>query len=136
MLFNQVYYTGDVSPENGGIFYRKLENGTIEAWETGEYSPISYANYLCDVTFKREDELTDQEEIENAFFECDIERDFEYNPFYWMKAIDREYTNESNLGIIDKFVRYDYNIWQLIGKRIGLTKGQTIITYNGIHKIK
>lgn len=135
MLFNQVYYTGDVNPENGGLFYRKHANGSIDAWYVGEFTPISFATYLNNLAFKDEDSLTDQESIENAYYESDFYTDNE-DSLYWMKAIDREYTNESNLDIIDKFVRYDYNIWQLIGKHIGLTKGQSIITYNGTHKIR
>lgn len=47
--------------------------------------------------------------------------------FKFMKAIDWEFTNESNKDCIDKFVRYDYNVWNLIKRYIGVPLNTKII---------
>ena len=129
MKVNKLYYFGDVNPEHGGVVCRKLDNGSIEAWEIIEYSPISFCNAIIPLYVN--DDYKTLDEIENAYYEQGFESD-SYEGFFFMKATDREYTNESNLNVIDKFVRYDFNIWNLIRQVIGVKKSTKIHTYNGV----
>ena len=46
LIINQLYYFGDVSPEHGGVICRKLENGSVEAFEVGEFSPINFCYFI------------------------------------------------------------------------------------------
>lgn len=121
---NQYYYFGDVNPEYGGVVFTKLENGSIEAYEIGEYSPISFCNYICRLVVNEDYET--MEEIQDAFYNGDMVME-RYTDFKFMKSIDWEYTNESNRDVIDKFVRYDYNVQNLIKRYIGLKLSEKII---------
>ena len=125
---NKLYYFGDVNPECGGVICRKLDNGSIEAWEIIEYSPISFSNAIIPLYIS--DDYKTLDEIENDYYEHGFESD-SYEGFYFMKATDRDYTNDINLNIIDKFVRYDFNVWSLIKQVIGVKKSTKIYTYNG-----
>lgn len=120
---NKLYYFGDVNPEYGGVICRKLENGSVEAWEIGEFSPISFCNYLCRLIVSEDYETL--EEIQEAFYNGDLPME-SYTDFKFMKAIDWEYTNETDKTQIGKFVRYDYNIWNLIKNYIGVKKSTPI----------
>lgn len=124
MKINQLYYFGDINPEYGGVIYRKLENGSIEAWEIAEYTPINFCNYLCRLIVNEDYET--HEEIQDAFYNGDIVME-SYTDFKFMKSIDWEYTNESNKDCIDKFVRSNYNVWNLIKEYIGVPKHTKIL---------
>lgn len=124
MKINQLYYFGDINPEYGGVIYRKLENGSIEAWEIAEYTPINFCNYMCCLIVNEDYET--HEEIQDAFYNGDIVME-SYTDFKFMKSIDWEYTNESNKDCIDKFVRSNYNIWNLIKEYIGVPKHTKIL---------
>ena len=124
MKINQLYYFGDINPEYGGVIYRKLENGSIEAWEIAEYTPINYCNYMCRLIVNEDYET--HEEIQDAFCNGDIVME-SYTDFKFMKSIDWEYTNESNKDCIDKFVRSNYNVWNLIKEYIGVPKHTKIL---------
>lgn len=123
MEINQLYYFGDVNPECGGVVCRKLENGSIEAWEIAEYTPINYCYYVCRLIVNEDYETLD--EVMDAFYEGEIIME-SYTDFKFMKSIDWEYTNESNKECIDKFVRYDYNVSNLIKKYIGVKQNVKI----------
>ena len=123
MKINQLYYFGDVSPEHGGVICRKLENGSIEAWEIAEYTPINYCYYMCSLIVNEDYETLD--EVMDAFYNGDLIME-SYADFKFMKAIDWEYANESNKDCIDMFVRYDYNVSNLIKKHIGVKKSVKI----------
>ena len=60
LIVNQLYYFGDVNPEHGGVICRKLENGSIEAWEIAEYSPINFCNYMCRLVVNEDYETLDE----------------------------------------------------------------------------
>ena len=128
MITNRLYYFGDVNPEYGGVICRKLENGSVEAYEIGEFSPISFCNYLCCLIVNEDYETLD--EIQDAFYEGDLLME-SYTDFKFMKSIDWEYTNESDKSLIDKFVRYDYNVWNVIKKYVGAPLSAKIYTHNG-----
>lgn len=128
LITNRLYYFGDVNPEYGGVICRKLENGSIEAFEIGEFNPISFCNFLCRLIVNEDYETL--EEIQDAFYEGDLPME-SYTDFKFMKVIDKEFTNESNLDCIDKFVRYDYNVWNLIKKYISVPLSTKIYTHNG-----
>ena len=117
LIINQLYYFGDINPEYGGVICRKLENGSVEAFEIAEYSPINFCNYMCRLLVSEDYETLD--EVMDAFYEGDIVME-SYTDFKFMKSIDWEYTNESNKDCIDKFVRCDYNVWNLIKRYIGV----------------
>lgn len=121
---NKLYYFGDVNPEYGGVVCRKIENGSIEAWEIGEYSPINFCNYICRLIVN--DDFETLEQLQEAFCSGEIVME-SYTDLKFMKVIDLEYTNEVNKDCIDKFVRYDYNIWNLIKSYIGVSKNTKII---------
>lgn len=129
LVLKRVYYTGDVNPEYGGLVYWLESNGSIYAYEIAEYSPISFSNMIVPINLDVPDNAN-HEQIHNAFYEGEYSTD-SYDAFYFMKAIDKEFTNESNLNIIDKFVRYDFNIWNLIKSQIGIKQSKSIFTYNG-----
>lgn len=129
LVLNRVYYTGDVNPEHGGLIYWLESNDSVYAYEIVEFSPISFSNMIVPITLNVLDNAT-HEQIHEAYYEGDYESD-SYDGFYFMKAIDRDYTNASNLDIIDQFVRYDFNIWNLIKSQIGISKGRAIYTANG-----
>lgn len=131
MLFNQWYYFGDINPECGGVVFKKFEYGTIDAYYVGEFSPISFANFIHSMEFLKEDELNDFEAIQDSYYESEVCNN-DLDSLYWMKAIDKEFTNQNDLSIIDKFVRYDYNVWRLIGEHIGLDKGEKILNTGDI----
>ena len=124
LIVNQLYYFGDVNPEHGGVICRKLENGSIEAFKIAEYSPISFCNYMCRLVVNEDYETLD--EFMDAFYEGDTVIE-SYTDFKFMKSIDWEYTNESNKDRIDKFVRYDYNVWNLIKRYIGVPLNTKIV---------
>ena len=124
MKINQLYHFGDINPECGGVIYRKLENGSIEAWEIAEYTPINYCNYMCRLIVNEDYET--HEEIQDAFYNGDIVME-SYTDFKFMKSVDWEYTNESNKDCIDKFVRSNYNVWNLIKAYIGVPKHTKIL---------
>lgn len=124
MKINQLYYFGDINPECGGVIYRKLENGSIEAWEIAEYTPINFCNYMCCLIVNEDYET--HEEIQDAFYNGDIVME-SYTDFKFMKSVDWEYTNESNKDCIDKFVRSNYNVWNLIKEYIGVPKHTKIL---------
>lgn len=124
LIPNKYYYFGDVNPEYGGVVFTKLENGSIEAYEIGEYSPISFCNYICRLVVNEDYETIEQ--IQDAFYNGDMVME-SYTDFKFMKSIDWEYTNESNRDVIDKFVRYDYNVQNLIKRYIGLKLSEKII---------
>ena len=123
MKINQLYYFGDANPEHGGVICRKLENGSVEAWEIAEYAPINYCYYMCRLIVNEDYETLD--EVMYAFYNGDLTME-SYSDFKFMKAIDWEYTNESNKDCIDMFVRYDYNVSNLIKKRIGVKQSVKI----------
>ena len=129
LVLKRVYYTGDANPEYGGLIYWLESNGSIHAFEIAEYTPISFSNMIVSVNLNVPDNAT-HEQIHNAFYEGEYSTD-SYDAFHFMKAIDKEYTNESNLDIIDKFVRYDFNIWNLIKSQIGIKQSKSIYTTNG-----
>ena len=118
------YYFGDVNPEHGGVICTKLENGSVEAWEIAEYAPISFCNYMCRLIVNEDYETLD--EVMDAFYEGEIVME-SYTDFKFMKSIDWEYTNESNKDAVDQFLRYDYNISNLIKKYTGISKHVKII---------
>lgn len=118
------YYFGDVNPEHGGIVFSKLENGSIEAYEVGEYSPINFCNFICRLIVNEDHNTFD--EVVDAFLEGGMYTE-SYTDFKFMKSIDWEYSNESNKDVIDKFVRYDFNISNLIKNYIGIPKHVKII---------
>lgn len=118
------YYFGDVNPEYGGVICTKLENGSVEAWEIAEYTPINFCNYICRLIVNEDYETLDG--VMNAFYEGDIVME-SYTDFKFMKSIDWEYTNESNKDCVDKFVRCDYNVWNLIKRYIGIPLSTKII---------
>ena len=118
------YYFGDVNPEHGGVICTKLENDSIEAWEIAEYTPINFCNYMCRLIVNEEYKTLD--EVMNAFYEGEIVME-SYTDFKFMKSVDWEYTNESNKDAIDKFVRYDYNVWNLIKRYICVPLNTKII---------
>lgn len=124
LIPNQYYYFGDVNPEYGGVVFTKRENGSIEAYEIGEYSPISFCNYICRLVVNEDYETMEQ--IQDAFYNGDMVIE-NYTDFKFMKSMDWEYTNESNRDAIDKFVRYDYNVQNLIKRYIGLKLSEKII---------
>ena len=124
LIINQLYYFGDVNPEHGGVICRKLENGSVEAFEIAEYSPINFCNYMCRLVVDEDYETLD--EVMDAFYEGEIVME-SYTDFKFMKSIDWEYTNESNKDCIDKFVRYDYNVWNLIKRYIGVPLNTKIV---------
>lgn len=126
---NKFYYFGDVSPENGGVVFRKLENGSIDAYEINEFSPINFCNYICRLVVDEDYETLEQ--VEDAFYNDEMPME-SYTDFKFMKSIDWEFTNENDKTMIDKFVRYDYNIWNLIKRYIGVPKHTKIYTYNGV----
>ena len=121
---NKLYYFGDINPEHGGVVFRKTENGSIEAWEIAEYSPINFCNYICRLIVN--DDFETLEQVQEAFYNGEIVME-SYSDLKFMKAIDWEYTNEQNKDCIDRFVRYDYNIWNLIKSYIGVSKNTKII---------
>lgn len=118
------YYFGDVNPEYGGVICTKLENGSIEAFEIAEYTPINFCNYMCRLVVNEDYETLD--EVMDAFYEGELVME-SYTDFKFMKSIDWEYTNESNKDVIDQFLRYDYNISNLIKKYIGISKRVKIV---------
>ena len=124
LIINQLYYFGDINPEHGGVICRKLENGSIEAFEISEYSPINFCNYMCRLVVNEDYETLD--EVMDAFYEGEIAME-SYTDFKFMRSIDWEYTNESNKDCIDKFVRYDYNIWSLVKRYIGVPLNTKVI---------
>lgn len=124
MKINQLYYFGDINPEYGGVIYRKLENGSIEAWEIAEYTPINFCNYMCCLIVNEDYET--HEEIQDAFYNGEIVME-SYTDFKFMKSIDWKYTNESNKDCIDKFVKSNYNVWNLIKEYIGVPKHTKIL---------
>ena len=126
---NKFYYFGDVNPEHGGVVCRKLENGSIEAFEINEFSPINFCNFVCRLIVNEDYKTLDQ--VEDAFYNGEMVAE-SYTDFKFMKSIDGEFTNESNKDCIDKFVRYDYNIWNLIKGYIGVPKYTKIYTFNGV----
>ena len=121
---NKFYYFGDVNPEHGGVVCRKLENGSIEAFEINEFSPINFCNFVCRLIVNEDYKTLDQ--VEDAFYNGEMPME-SYTDFKFMKSIDWEYTNESNKDTIDKFVRYDYNIWNLIKRYIDVPLNTKII---------
>lgn len=121
---NKLYYFGDVNPEYGGVICRKLENGSVEAWEIGEFNPINFCSYMCCLAVSEDYETL--EEIQDAFYNGDLSME-SYTDFKFMKAIDWEYTNEMDKTVIDQFVRYDYNVWNLIKRYIGVPLSVKII---------
>ena len=129
LVLKRVYYTGDANPEYGGLIYWLESNGSVYAYEIAEFSPISFSNMIVSINLNVPDNAT-HEQIHEAYYEGDFESD-SYDGFYFMKASDKDYTNASNLDIIDKFVRYDFNIWNLIKSQIGMSKGKVIYTANG-----
>jgi hypothetical protein len=126
---NKFYYFGDVNPEHGGVVCRKLENGSIEAFEINEFTPISFCNFICRLIVNEDYETLEQ--VEDAFYNGEMPAE-SYTDFKFMKSIDWEFTNERNKDCIDKFVRYDYNIWNLIKGYIGVPKYTKIYTFNGV----
>lgn len=125
MKINQLYYFGDINPEYGGVICRKLKNGSVEAWEVGEYSAINFCNFIGWLDVEKEyevleDFLTDY--YEGKIFSAGCEPLFKF-----MKSTDWEYTNESNKDCIDKFVRCNYNVWNLIKEYIGVPKHTKIL---------
>lgn len=125
LIVNQLYYFGDVNPEHGGVICRKLENGSIEAFEIGEYSPINFCHFIGYLYVEKE--YNDLESLQDDYFNDEVFRDGCEPVFKFMKAIDWEYTNESNKDCIDKFVRCDYNVWNLIKRYIGVPLNTKII---------
>lgn len=124
LIVNQLYYFGDVNPENGGVICRKLENGSIEAFEISSFTPINFCYFICRLVVSEDYETLD--EVMDAFYEGNMP--FEsYTDLKFMKSIDWEYTNASYKDCIDKFVRYDYNVWNLIKRYIGVPLTTKII---------
>lgn len=128
LLTNRLYYFGDVNPEYGGVVCRKLENGSVEAFEIGEFSPISYCTFICRLIVNEDYETL--EEIQDAFYNGDMVME-SYTDFKFMKYGDWEYTNESNKDCIDQFVRSNYNVWNMLKRYIGVPLHTPIYTYNG-----
>ena len=128
LITNRLYYFGDVNPEYGGVICRKLENGSVEAYEIRGFNPINFCSYMCRLIVNEDYETLD--EIQDAFYEGDLPME-SYTDFKFMKSIDWEYTNESDKSLIDKFVRYDYNVWNVIKKYIGVPLSTKIYTHNG-----
>lgn len=126
---NKFYYFGDVNPEHGGVVFCKLENGSIDAYEINEFNPISFCNFICRLMVDEDYETMEQ--VEDAFYNGEMPME-SYTDFKFMKSIDWEFTNENDKTMIDKFVRYDYNIWNLIKGYIGVPKHTKIYTYNGV----
>lgn len=126
---NKYFYFGDINPECGGVIYTKLENGSIEAYEIGEFNPINFCNYLCRLIVNEDYET--HEELQNAFYNGEIVME-SYTDFKFMKSIDWEYTNEVKKDCIDKFVRYDYNVWNVIKSYIGIKKTAKIFNCDGV----
>ena len=124
LIINQPYYFGDVNPEHGGVICRKLENGSVEAFEIGEYSAINFCNYICRLVVNEDYETLD--EVMDAFYEGNIVME-SYTDFKFMKAINWEFTNASVKDCIDKFVRHDYNVWNLIKRHIGVPLNTKIV---------
>ena len=124
LIVNQFFYFGDANPERGGVICRKLENGSVEAFQIAEYSPINFCYYVCRLVVNEDYDTLD--EVKDAFYEGDIVME-SYTDFKFMKSIDWEYTNESNKDCIDKFVRYDYNVWNLIKRYIGVPLNTKIV---------
>lgn len=124
LIVNQLYYFGDINPEHGGVVCRKLENGGIEAFEIGEFSPINFCFYVCRLIVNEDYQTLDA--VQGAFYNGEMPME-SYTDFKFMKSIDWEYTNESNKDAIDKFVRYDYNIWNLIKRYINVPLSTKII---------
>ena len=129
---NKFYYFGDVNPEHGGVVCRKLENGSIEAFEINEFSPINFCNFVCRLIVNEDYQTLD--EVQDAFYNGEMPME-SYADFKFMKSIDWEYTNESNKDTIDKFVRYDYNIWNLIKRYINVPLNTKIYTFNGVKNV-
>lgn len=124
---NKYFYFGDVNPKCGGVVYTKLENGSIEAYEIGEFSPINHCYYICRLIVNEDYET--EEQLQDAYYNGDLVME-SYSDFKFMKAIDWEYTNISDKSTIDKFVRYDYNVYNLLRAYIGTAK--KIYTHNGV----
>lgn len=124
-MSNKVHYFGDINPECGGCIVELSETGIAQAWIIGEFSPINFCNYIAEIEFA-DDSITDLNHIQDQFYNGDFAI-ISYSDFKFMKAIDKEYTNKSNLDLIDKFVRYDYNIYNLIRKvcNLGIAKIHT-----------
>lgn len=126
---NKFYYFGDINPECGGVVFRKLENGSIEAYEINEFTPISYCKFICCLIVNEDYETL--EEVQDAFYNGDLPME-SYTDYKFMLANDWEYTNEDDKSCIDKFVRSNYNVWNLIKSYIGVPKHTKIYTYNGV----
>lgn len=128
LVINRLYYFGDVNPECGGVVCRKLENGSVEAWEIGQFSPISFCTFICCLNVN--EDYNTLEEVQDAFYEgyMSIES---YTDFKFMKYGDWVYTNESNKDCIDQFVRSNYNVWNMLKRYIGVPLHTPIYTYNG-----
>ena len=124
LIVNQLYYFGDVNPEHGGVICRKLENGSIEAFEIAEYSPINFCNYMCRLLVNEDYETLD--EVMDAFYGGEIVME-NYTDFKFMKSIYWEFTNASIKDSIDKFVRCVYNVWNLIKRYIGVPLNTKIV---------
>lgn len=122
---NKLYYFGDVNPLCGGVLFRKCENDYIEAWYIGEFSPICHCHYICDIEFNN-DEMTTLEQVESAYYDYQY-RMIDYSDFKFMKAIDKDCTNISDMDLIDCFVRYDFNVWNFIKRYIGVSQNTKII---------
>lgn len=119
------YYFGDINPEYGGVVCTKLENGSVEAWEIAEYSPINFCHFIGYLYVEKE--YNDLESLQDDYFNGEVFRDGYEPVFKFMKAIDWEFTNESNKDCIDRFVRYDYNVWNLIKRYIGVPLNTKIV---------
>ena len=74
-----------------------------------------------------EKEYNDLESLKDDYFNGEVFRDGCEPAFKFMKAIDWEFTNESNKDCIDKFVRCDYNVWNLIKRYIGVPLNTKIV---------
>ncbi len=118
------YYFGDVNPCFGGVVVTKLENDSIEAYEIGEFSPINFCNYICRLIVNEDFETLT--EVQDAYYSGEMTVE-SYTDFKFMKSVDWEYTNESSRDVIDKFVRYDFNVSNLIKNYIGIPKHIKII---------
>lgn len=129
LVKNRLYYTGDVNPEYGGMFYYLDSYGNLNTYAIIEFSPISFSNVIFPIYLDIDDNAT-HDQIIDAYYESEYQSDINEG-FYFMKAIDKEYTNESNLDIIDKFMRYDFNIWNVAKAYMGFKPSKGIYTYNG-----
>lgn len=115
---NNWHYFGDVSPLCGGVIVNFDDNGINAAYSIGEFAPISYAYSLVEIDFN-DASLYTLDAIMDAYYEGEYTYCTD-NELRFMRALDWEYSNESNKDVIDKFVRYDFNVMNLIKRFIGL----------------